>query len=65
MVDLPAPERPVKNTVKPCRDRDGLDRRSSLSTAGKVNQCGSSRPSRSRRRCSVPEMFTASAVAGI
>ena len=55
-VDLPDPERPVKNTVKPWRLRGGWVRRSSSATCGKVNHSGISRPSARRRRSSVPEM---------
>ena len=44
--------------------RGGELRRSSLSTAGKVNHDGRSRPSCSRRRCSVPEMSIVFAPAG-
>ena len=44
MVDLPEPERPVKNTVKPCWWRGGWVRRSSSATSGKVNQAGQVAP---------------------
>ena len=56
MVLLPLPEKPVKNTVKPCLDRSGEVRRSWRTTSGKENQSGISSPSRRRRRSSVPEM---------
>ena len=56
MVDLPEPEKPVKNTVKPCFERSGLVLRSCVTTSGKENQSGISSPSRRRRRSSVPEM---------
>ena len=57
MVDLPLPEKPVKNTVKPCLERGGRVRRSSSTTEGKENQSGISSPSARRRRSSVPEML--------
>jgi hypothetical protein len=40
MVDLPLPESPVKNTVKPCLLRAGLVRRSSATTSGKRTSRG-------------------------
>ena len=64
IVDLPEPESPVKNTANPWRARGGELRRSSRSTAGNVNQAGSSIPCCKRRRCSVPEMSTVFAPAG-
>ena len=64
IVDLPDPEKPVKNTVKPWRDRSGLVRRSCLTTSGKENHSGISRPSRRRRRNSVPEMSSTLAPSG-
>ena len=45
MVDFPEPEKPVKKTVKPCLERGGLVRRNSLTTSGKENHSGISRPS--------------------
>ena len=45
MVDLPEPEKPVKNTVKPCLARGGRVRRSSCTTSGKENHSGISSPS--------------------
>ena len=57
MVDLPEPESPVKNTVKPCLERGGEVRRSSFTTSGNENHSGISSPSRRRRRNSVPEML--------
>ena len=56
-MDFPEPEKPVKKTVKPCLARGGLDLRNSETTWGKLNQSGISRPSLSRRRSSVPEIF--------
>ena len=56
IVDLPAPDRPVKKTVKPWLLRAGWLRRSSRATSGKVNQSGIGRPRRSRRRRSLPEI---------
>src|SRR5207248_6390693 len=40
IVDLPAPERPVKKTVTPCLCRGGKLRRSSCTTSGYVNHAG-------------------------
>ena len=57
MVDLPDPEKPVKNTVKPCFERGGRVLRSSDTTSGKENHSGISKPSARRRRSSVPEML--------
>src|SRR5262249_23012756 len=54
IVDLPEPERPVNSTVKPCSWRGGCARCSSAMTSGNENQLGSSSPSWSRRRSSVP-----------
>src|SRR4030095_3809541 len=52
IVDLPAPERPVKNTVIPCLCRGAKVRRSSRAISGKVNQAGISLPSlKPRRSC--------------
>ena len=64
IVDLPEPDKPVKNTVTPCAERGGYERRSSAATAGGVNHAGSSLPSFSRRRCSVPEMFSTREASG-
>src|SRR3569623_1683265 len=50
IVDLPEPERPVKNNVKPCLDRAGKWPRSSAITSGNENHAGMSKPAR-RRRC--------------
>ncbi len=58
IVDLPEPESPVKKTVNPWRWRGGWVRRSSFATSGKVNHSGTSRPSASRSRSSVPEMLS-------
>ena len=58
IVDLPEPENPVNNTVKPCFDLGGLDLRSSLTTEGNENHSGMSKPSESRRRSSVPDIFS-------
>src|SRR5690606_41117869 len=38
MVDLPDPDSPVKNTVKPCFARGGEVRRSSATTSGKRSE---------------------------
>ena len=64
IVDLPDPDSPVKNTVKPCFARGGYERRSSVATSGKVNQDGMSLPCCRRSRSSVPEMFSVRAPSG-
>ena len=59
IVDLPEPDRPVKNTVNPCLCRGGCDLRSSSMISGYENHSGISSPSRRRRRSSVPEILSA------
>ena len=48
MVDLPEPEKPVKNTTRPRCRRGGRTRASSLATAGGVCHSGSGKPRSSR-----------------
>jgi hypothetical protein len=40
MVDLPLPERPVKNTVKPCLARAAAGAAQFVTTSGKLNHSG-------------------------
>ena len=55
VVDLPAPDKPVKKSVKPCSNRGLCVRLSSASTSGKVNQSGIFSPWFRWRRSSVPD----------
>ena len=63
-VDFPALGSPVKKTVNPCWLRGGWVRRNSAITSGNENQGGTSRPSLSRARSSVPERLWMRAPAG-
>ena len=55
IVDLPEPDRPVKNKVKPCCALGGCDARSCVTTSSKENQLGISSPSLNLRLNSVPD----------